>query len=371
VTQRILHLVPTLEGGGAERQVGYLSAGLAELGWDVHVGHVRGGPNLERLIASGATLHPLAAGSNYDPRLVWRAVRLIRDVAPVAVQTWLPMMDVVGGAAAVIAGVPWILSERSDSALRPGRGQIGLRRQIARGASAVVSNSDAGSAYWIRRIGEDRCSVIPNALPLDEIEAAVPAKRATFDIPDDAPLVVYVGRLEPLKNISRMLDALERVISETDTRVLLCGRGSIESDVERRIAGGVLRGRVLAPGFVPDPWSWLKAADLFVSLSLWEGMPNTVMEAMAAECPVVVSDIPNHRAILDSSSAWFVPVGDTDAIAKAILDGLRDPDREARIAAAKRRADTWSIGASARRWAALYEGLAAVGRGPAKRSEQT
>jgi glycosyltransferase involved in cell wall biosynthesis len=269
------------------------------------------------------------------------------------------MMDVVGGSAAVIAGVPWILSERCDSAFDPSRAKVHLRRQIARGAAAVVSNSSSGSAYWVKRVPESRCSVIPNALPVDEIESAGPAKRSTFDFPDDAPLIVYVGRLDPQKNMDRMLDALERVVAQSDARALLCGQGPLQAEVEKRVASAGLRGRVVAPGFVSNPWSWLKTADLFVSVSLWEGMPNTVMEAMAAGCAVVVSDIPHHREVLDSSTARFVPANDADAIADAILAGLRDPERGARAAAAKQRAQKWSIPATARRWANFYEELAA------------
>ncbi|MFP6645344.1 MAG: glycosyltransferase, partial [Candidatus Latescibacterota bacterium] len=180
--RRILHLVPTFQGGGAERQIGYLSAGLVELGWDVHVGHVGGGSNIERVRASGAVLHRLPASSYCDPRLLWRSAQLIRKLDPIAVQTWLPMMDVVGGMAALVAGVPWIVSERCDSDFGQGGPKIVLRRQIARGAAAIVCNSGAGNAYWVKRAKGDRCSVIPNALPLDEIESAPVAKRSAFDI---------------------------------------------------------------------------------------------------------------------------------------------------------------------------------------------
>jgi len=358
VTDRILHLIPTFEGGGAERQVGYLAAGLVGLGWDVHVGHVGGGPNLERVRASGARVHRVAAASSYDPRLVPRMLRLIREVRPLAVQTWLPMMDIVGGAAALLARVPWIVSERCDSVFEPSHTKIRLRRQIARGAAAVVSNSSAGNAYWLRRIGPDRCAVIPNALPIEEIDAAPAAQRARLSIPPDVPLLRFVGRLDPQKNIAALLDALEVVVAKSDAHALLLGRGSLESEVERRLEGAPLAGRVVAPGFVADPWSWMKSAALFVSVSLWEGMPNTVMEAMAARCPVVVSEIPNHREILDDASARFVPTGDVPAIAEAILAGLGEDGRAERVAAARAHAETWSIEAVARRWAAFYESLA-------------
>ena len=64
---RILHLIPTLGGGGAERQIAYLAQGLQARGCDVHVAIDSGGPNLERLVRTGATVHWIRTRGNYDP----------------------------------------------------------------------------------------------------------------------------------------------------------------------------------------------------------------------------------------------------------------------------------------------------------------
>src|SRR5687768_14057109 len=111
---RVLHLIPSLGGGGAERQIAYLARGLSERGGDVHVGILRGGANLERLESTGATVHWIRSSGNYDPFLLPRTVSLIRRVRPDVVQTWLTQMDVVGGLAALIVGKRWIVSERSS-----------------------------------------------------------------------------------------------------------------------------------------------------------------------------------------------------------------------------------------------------------------
>ena len=116
---RILHLIPTLHGGGAERQLVYLAAGLRALGCDVHVGLQQGGTNLARLEAAQATVHQLNTRGNYDPRILPAIVRLIRRVRPDVVQTWLMQMDVAGGAAALLTGTPWIVSERSSGPRTP------------------------------------------------------------------------------------------------------------------------------------------------------------------------------------------------------------------------------------------------------------
>ena len=114
---RVLHLITNLGQAGAERQVTYLACGLADLGWEVHVGHLEPGrnpdDNLARLERAGVTRHLVPNTGSYDWRTPLRLRRLIRELRPDVVQTWIPMMDVIGGGAALSSRVPWIVSERN------------------------------------------------------------------------------------------------------------------------------------------------------------------------------------------------------------------------------------------------------------------
>jgi hypothetical protein len=105
--------VPSLVGGGAERQLTYLVKELVQSGWDVHVAYVHGGPNMGRLEASGATVHRLRALGNHDPQILGRLVATIRRVKPDIVQCWLLQMEVLGGLASMLTRTPWVFSERS------------------------------------------------------------------------------------------------------------------------------------------------------------------------------------------------------------------------------------------------------------------
>jgi hypothetical protein len=113
-------LIPRLGSGGAEKQLIYLSGGLTRAGWDVHVAFTAHGPNFHLLEASGATLGPISITSNYDPMMIPRIVRQIREAQPATVQTWIPMMDMIGGPIARCMQIPWIMSERcSPAVIRP------------------------------------------------------------------------------------------------------------------------------------------------------------------------------------------------------------------------------------------------------------
>src|SRR5262245_26828864 len=145
---KILHCIPTLEGGGGERQLAYLAAGLKQRAIEAHIAFTRRGPNFERLKASGATLHEIPLTHNHSPALLWSLWRLVRLLRPDLVQTWLTQMDIAGGMIAKLTGTPWILSERNSALSYPASLKNFCRSRIAAGADAIVANSKAGKDYW-------------------------------------------------------------------------------------------------------------------------------------------------------------------------------------------------------------------------------
>src|SRR5918993_402699 len=141
---RILYCIPSMEGGGTERQVTYLARELVRDGCEVHVALNRGGQNLDTLEASGATVHRLGPLSNHDPRIFLRLRQLIRVIEPDVSQCWLLQMELLGGLASMSCRVPWIFSERSSAQAYPPTAKHALRIRIAAFAAAIVSNSEAG-----------------------------------------------------------------------------------------------------------------------------------------------------------------------------------------------------------------------------------
>ena len=342
---RILHLIPSLGGGGAERQLGILAAGLRDLGCEVHVGVVSEGPNLARLEAAGAHLHRIPARGNYDPLLLLRIVQLILKVRPDVVQTWLTQMDVAGGLAALLTRRPWIVSERTHKIYYPRDAKHGLRRQLGRFANAVVANSPGGAEYWdgvrVEKV------IISNALPLGEI-AAAPRDESDFGA---AEVLLFVGRFDPAKNLDNIVDALAQVVRERDAVALLCGEGPFESDLRARIARAGVPGRIRLLGFTDRVWSLMKRADVLIAASWFEGHPNVVMEAAACGCPLVLSDIPAHRQCFGEDAALFASPADPAGLAAAIRQTLED-----RAAASARagRARSVALGCSVESAAASY-----------------
>lgn len=360
---RILHCIPTFEIGGAQRQLSYLAPALAHIGHVVHVAYLRGGPNLAPLERGGVALHRLRSWGNHDPGILFQLVQLIRRVRPDIVQTWILQMDILGGVAAWVTGTPWVLREPSSAAAYPSTTKNSLRRWVGMRADAVLANSEGGQSYW-RTVGNPPvCHIIPNGIPVDQIEGVAPASRSDFGVSPKCKLVVFVGRFEEGKNIGNLLSALAMIRNCEPVAAVLAGDGPTRSSIRRAVDRLGISDRVALPGFVADPWALMKCADAFAFLSAFEGLPNAVLEAMACGCPLVVSDIPAHREFLDERCALLVDPDRPEEIAVALQRALSDPAAaQARAKTAKEKVARWSVPWVAGRYEVAYRNVLEIRR---------
>ena len=329
---RILHCIWAMRGGGAERQLAYLAPALAERGHDVHLALVFPGVNSDRLRQSLCSVHRIDAAGRYDPRVVPRLVMLTRRLRPDVIHTWMTQMDILGGGAARLLGIPWIVSERSVGLNYPPSVLHSIRVAAGRRATRVLPNSVEGANYWqAHGVPPARIEVIPNCVPVRDIEAAQPV--VDHRIASDDEVVLVVGRLSHEKNLDTLVIALRQLVRvRPRMKVFFCGDGPLLRALENQVGEAGLAERVVFAGFVSNVAPWLKRARVLVAVSLWEGHPNAVLEAMAAGTPVVVSDIPSFRSVLDEESAWFAPASDASAIANALGAVLASPAEAARRA---------------------------------------
>jgi glycosyltransferase involved in cell wall biosynthesis len=361
---RVLHFVPSFVGGGAERQLSYLALSLAELGHEVHIGFLHDGPNLQRLQGTAVQLHRLPAAGNHDPRLLLRTGDLIRRVRPDVVQTWLLQMDVFAGAAARIAGVPWILAERCSAEMYSSGWKNRLRRVLGRGSDAIVANSAVGLEYWRDVPNRNHHRMVRNIVPVDAITATTGLPQDAGDLLKAPELIVAAGRLHEQKNWLVYFAALRTVLNaRPQARAVVFGEGPLEAPLRQLASSYECADRIHLRGYVGDLWRWLKHASVYVSASRYEGTPNVVLEAVACKSPLVLSDIQSHREILSAEQAEFVALESAADIAAGIVRVLDD---RARFAARAERAyeavSNWSGASIAREYAELYRELSVTKR---------
>ena len=327
------------------------------MGHDVHVAYSTAGPY--RTALPGVVLHRLTQQSSYDPRLLWQLDRIVRRVKPDVIHTWILQMDVLGGVVAGVNRIPWILHEQSSAMAHPRTWKNSLWVRMGSLASAIVSNSRGGDEYWRTQVPHGRRYVIANGVPIHCIDETVMVLPPGLS-PPEMPFALCVGRIVAGKNVEAVVAAMARVKQEQALRCIICGDGTQRPAVEALIDRLGLNSDVQLAGYLPATavWALMKKAAVFISLSAYEGCPNTVQEAMACGCPLVLSDIPAHREILDDSGALFVDPNNGQQAADAIVRTLRDVDASARRAViARGMAQKWSIAEMARRFEEVYTEL--------------
>lgn len=354
---RVLHLIPTMGGGGAERQISLLAPALASSGIEVHIACAKFGSNYDPETLKGVSVHRIEHRGNYDPIMAYRIYRLILQIRPHLIQTWIPQMDILGGFLAICAGKPFVISERSSGLAYPSSWKTWLRIRLGRRAAAVVANSGGGAAYWAARAPLVRNVVVRNGLLLSEIRSVPTGDLSTVGLPSGLRLILFAGRLEIVKNIEKMLLGIERILlAEPDCCALLAGDGPLRWVLEARLKESNVAERIRWIGYSTRVWEWMKRASVFVSVSNYEGCPNAVLEALASGCPVVVSDIPAHREFLDDSTAVFCDQNNPEAIEVAIRLVLGCANSE-RTQKAQTKMEDWSIDSAVASYVQLYNSV--------------
>lgn len=193
-------------------------------------------------------------------------------------------------------------------------------RLLLRQSDHVVTVSRAVAEHG-RSLGLDEAdlSVVRNAVALDEFPST----------PPDGKSIVFIGRLVRNNGPMEFLRALPRVLeAHPDAAVHLVGTGPLRDDLEAEVAELGIGDAVTFHGFVEDIQDAYEMADVFCRPSYSEGLPLTVLEAMASGVPPVVSDIAGVPEVVDDrETGRLLPPGDVDAIASALEWTLDDPDR--------------------------------------------
>lgn len=223
------------------------------------------------------------------------------------------------------------------------------RRTYPRSEQVVaVSGGVERALFEETPLGEDDVSVVYNPIVGPELyeQADEPADHPWLDA-EGTEVILGVGRLDTAKDFPTLLRAFARIADERDdARLLILGEGSERSNLRELADRLGVADRVELPGYVENPYKYMRAASVFALSSVREGLPTVLVEAMACGCPVVSTDCPNgpSEILADGEYGPLVPVGDDEALARAIefaLDNPMDP------AVLRERAEDFSVEAVA------------------------
>lgn len=212
-------------------------------------------------------------------------------------------------------------------------------RRIYQRVDRVIAVSDgvAADTCAATQLPADRITVVRNPV----VSKALTAQAATacpHPWPDEGstPVIIGIGRLTAQKDFETLIRAFAKIREQRDCRLLILGDGPEREALRQLIATLGLDENIELAGFVDNAAAALSRADLFVLSSRWEGSPNALTEALALGTPVVATDCPSGPAeTLDNGRiAPLVPVGDVEALARAMGETLDAPPSAAALQAA-------------------------------------
>lgn len=193
-----------------------------------------------------------------------------------------------------------------------------------------------GQAAKVRRAGvpAQRITVIRNAIRADRFATPDPRNRdllQSFFASPPRLIVGAAGRLSPDKGFSGLIRAATQVCQQrSDVGFVLFGQGPLRDSLQREVERLGLRGRFVLAGFRRDLDALIPHLDLLVLPSLTEGLPNVVLEAMAAAVPVVATAVGGTpEVVVDGVTGHLVAVKDVETLAKRIAEVLASPERTA------------------------------------------
>jgi glycosyltransferase involved in cell wall biosynthesis len=321
---KIIHVVYSLEMGGAEILVAQLCRLQREHGHDVSViAYSNLGTLGEQLVAEGFSI--LVLGEAAFPKTFVRFVSAFRRLRPDVVHCHNPAPTLQAAIPARLVGTGSVLSTRHSLVAPPyNLSEEKTFNFVARFCNWVVGICDATCENLRQIPGAHREKIVRIYNGVDPIIPAPPESRPA----KKGFTLLFVGRLAPIKDLSTLIRAAALAIRRVpDLHLWIVGDGAERSRLESLVAELGAGENVTFWGERLDVAGFFSAADIYCMSSLSEGLPMSLLQAMSAGLPAVVTDVGGMAEVVRNASAGLTTaVGNAEAMADAIVQLASDPE---------------------------------------------
>jgi len=330
--------LPNLAGGGAERVFTNLANAFVEKGMavDFVLGKAEG-PNLSQI---DRRINLVDLGTNSVYGWIKPMKRYLKERHPELILSGLHhanltalyanMLMLSGTKTRIIVSVHGMLSHDIGKSRKKLAKAIPLLvRTFYPKADKIICVSNGVAQELINKyhLPKSKIQVIYNPVVAQDMfkKAEEPLDHPWFQ-PGQPPIILGVGRLTAAKDFETLIKAFALVRNKTETRLMILGEGPERAKLEQFVKQLGLENDVSMPGFVDNPYKYMKRSSVFVLSSRWEGLPTVLIEALALGLPVVSTDCPSGPAEILEGGKWgrLVPVRNHEALANAILEALND-----------------------------------------------
>lgn len=318
----VMHIMPTLGAGGAERVVFDLASSLPQKGYDVEtVGIIRGGEMEPAFRQAGLPVQVLHRRGLVGLGAVWALRRLMRIMGPRIVHTHLFGADVWGAVAARLARIPLTVSTEHSINKDYSFKHLWLKRAVVPLFQRFIAVSTETEQYLhaVQYVPQGKVAIVRNGI---DMERLIPRGNRPFA---NEPVLTIVARLISSKGHRVLFEALSQMMDRR-WRLRVIGNGPEERALREEAERLGILSRIEWLGFRTDIPELLSQADVFCFPSQWEGLGLALIEAAATGVPIISSDLPALREVVDAAHASFVMPDDVEGWRDALLQVLDRQD---------------------------------------------
>lgn len=333
--------IPDLTLGGAEQVTVNIVNGLADRGYNIELLVSKRKGRLQSRLEDRVSVVELSPSDTsvfgvgaHLPALA----EYFRRKQPVALFSQMAHVSVICLVAGMIPGTNTAIIPTQHNSFGMSTDNS-LKARVVRGsvpylypsADRVIAVSEGVANSMVERAGlkNQDISVLHNPIHVDEVRerSQQPIEHEWLD--DEAiEVVLFVGRIEEQKNLTAWLRAFKQIHRrDPDTRAIIVGKGSRQQHVSESAERLDIDHVVSMPGYVKNPYAYMRNASVFLLSSRFEGLPTVLIEALACGCPVVATDCPSgpREILADGRYGTLAPVGDIDGLVDGVIEALADP----------------------------------------------
>jgi glycosyltransferase involved in cell wall biosynthesis len=333
---RIGLFIPTMSGGGAQRVALNLAQGFVEHGCSVTLVLVKREGKLMNKIPAGVDVVNLGASRTLlsIPSLIFH----INNTRYDALISFMNYANICSIVASLASRSPHKLIATEHIAVSRSLQEMGTMKGVLLSklieylyplADHVTAVSQGAAVDLERVAGLKDVRAIPNPISVNDGLKGINEKQPVHSwFAEPNPVVLGAGRLTEQKGFSTLIRSLRHLRnSGVDARLVIIGEGEERENLEVLVHELHLGEHVSLPGFVDNPYAYMRAADVFVLSSRWEGFGNVLVEAMACGTPVVSTDCPHGPSEILERGKWgpLVPTDNAERLSRALLSTLNDP----------------------------------------------
>jgi glycosyltransferase involved in cell wall biosynthesis len=372
---KIIQIIDSLGPGGAERLLVAYAPRIAKLGFDVEVvvlHEKKGNFMRESLEAAGITVTMVEVSQLRRVDQILGLHRALKRFKPDLIHAHLEFASMLGSISGALTGTPVVatlhtLDEPNLGSRRDTRRWL-MYRAMATFADRVICLTKRNAEIARQTgLGNAPLVILPNGVEIDIFDAPLKTSRAdlraTFGIPETAPLAVALCVLRPEKALDRLLRAFPEVVrSQPDAHLLIVGDGPMMEPLTAMTEAEGLTDRVHFAGYRTDVADVMRASDLFVLPTMFDAQPTVIMEAMASRLPVVSTTFSGIPDMVENGvHGTLVEPGNVPQLAHALADMMANPEKAKAFGEAgrKRAVEAFSMDRQIERLAQLYDELIA------------